>query len=176
MSAYDGLIKQITSELANNQSILSVHELYALVKAICRKESNFNPNAANESDKERSYGLMQINTKVHPLSKEDALDPEKNIRYGTSYLITQLNRYRSLSKAISAYNAGHSITSNLLTYVAPVIGFFNVYKAEAGLNLFIPFSIPSLSVATSKYGINMGLVAGAFVLLLVLYFISKRSA
>lgn len=46
-------------------------------------ESGGNPNAANDQvpQRERSFGLFQINTNVHPLTREQAMDPETNIRY-----------------------------------------------------------------------------------------------
>lgn len=49
-------------------------------------ESGGDPNAANDQvpKRERSYGLFQINTNVHPLTREEAMDPEANVRYAAA--------------------------------------------------------------------------------------------
>lgn len=46
-------------------------------------ESGGNPRVPSKewSDRERSVGLFQINTNVHPLTPQQAMDPETNVRY-----------------------------------------------------------------------------------------------
>ena len=44
-------------------------------------ESNFNPQAKNITSKESSYGLAQINLKVHNITIEQATNPEFAIRF-----------------------------------------------------------------------------------------------
>lgn len=60
-----------------------------LMHEIVKCESRYNPNAVNISTKEKSYGLVQINTMVHDISVQQATDPEfaidflaKNIKKG----------------------------------------------------------------------------------------------
>ncbi len=125
---YDPYIADTAKRYVNNQPVLNVDELFCLIKAIIRKESNFNANAINASKKEMSVGLMQINIKAHNVSKELMLNPIANIDYGTSYLVYQLNRYKNLEKAISAYNAGRAISGNYITYVVPVLTYYAFYK------------------------------------------------
>jgi len=124
--AYEDIIQSIASKYVSQQSILSLNELIALIKAIIRIESNFNPNAENISSKEHSVGLMQINIRAHKVSREDMLVPTKNIDYGTSYLVSLLNRYGELDKAISAYNAGKATLANL-PYVRAVRTAYDLY-------------------------------------------------
>ena len=85
----------------------------ALVYAVIRTESNFDPNAKSHAD---AYGLMQlIPDTVDWLSRligedspvENILDPETNIKYGTYYLRHLYDRFGNWETAIAAYNAGH---------------------------------------------------------------------
>lgn len=88
----------------------------ALVKAIVKVESNFNPDAKNPSDP--SYGLMQIT----PMLAQDyglvrnyravtnseiatLLDPSKNLDVGCWYLSDLMGRY-SFDEAVQMYNVG----------------------------------------------------------------------
>jgi hypothetical protein len=133
-----------------SQAVLDADRLFALVKAIIRKESNFNSNAINKSGKEESVGLMQVNIKAHNVSKEDMLDPVKNINYGTKYLCYQLARYGSVAKAVSAYNAGRAIIGNYLTYVAPVMMYYSQYLDEGITIANKPDIKPSINVPSKK--------------------------
>ncbi len=55
------------------------------------------------------------------LSENDLMDPEVNMYYAGRYLKWQLNRYGGdINKAISAYNAGRAIESNVY-YVSKVL-------------------------------------------------------
>jgi len=121
------LIEQIVSGLYAKQSVLSLHQLISLVKAIIMVESGGNPNAINcNTKRECSIGLGQININVHKVTKEEMLDPANNIQFVTNYLIYQLNRYGSTYKAVSAYNAGSFIWANTL-YVNKVMALYNGY-------------------------------------------------
>ncbi len=86
----------------------------ALVYAVIRTESNFNPNAKSAAG---AHGLMQItdDTFEHyrSLREEtetytaDALyDPEVNIDYGCHILRDHLNIFGDERAAVAAYNAG----------------------------------------------------------------------
>jgi len=72
-----------------------------LIRAIVKKESNFNPNAVSKTG---DRGLMQIN-KCHKLKKP--FDINTNVEFGTkmiSGLIEQNNG--NVRKALYCYNAG----------------------------------------------------------------------
>ena len=86
----------------------------ALVYAVIKTESNFDPNAKSRAG---AVGLMQITPptfewlqskrKDEPaLTEEDLLAPETNIRYGCHFLSMLLGMYPEKRTAICAYNAG----------------------------------------------------------------------
>ena len=111
-----------------------------LLESICIVESDLRTHVININDGgigNSSFGICQIsfNTakflgirlnaecsgKVSGLSKCILLEPRFNIYLAGFYLRKQLNRYRgNLSKAVSAYNAGSSISGNL-KYVRKVL-------------------------------------------------------
>lgn len=78
---------------------------FALVKAIVRVESNFDPAAISEAG---AIGLMQImpaNLKAFRL--HDPYNPRSNIMAGARYLKSLLDRYdNNLKLSLAAYNAG----------------------------------------------------------------------
>jgi len=85
---------------------------FALVKAIMRKESNFNPKAHRKTEKEDSYGLMQLNwptaTALGYVGARDGLfDPRTNINLACKLLRELMQRYpANIMDVIAAYNAG----------------------------------------------------------------------
>lgn len=115
----------------------------ALVKAIIRQESNFNPYAVNPSDP--SYGLMQIMPILgqdfgivkewqNPTESEIAMikDPETNIRCGTWFLSTLL-KDNPLDAAIQMYNVGrrgYNEGRRNADYLAKVKRFYNEYQSN----------------------------------------------
>jgi soluble lytic murein transglycosylase len=85
----------------------------ALLFAVMRQESAFDPHAASEA---RAYGLLQliaptaqrIADQLHePFDEASLLTPDANIRYGAHYL-SQLSGYfgGNLALVAAAYNAG----------------------------------------------------------------------
>lgn len=88
--------------------ILSAAQQYvvdpALIKAIISAESAWVPSAASSS----SVGLMQINYAAHGVARDQALDPNWNVPYGTRVIAEQLQRRPSIDLALAGYNAGTS--------------------------------------------------------------------
>jgi len=90
----------------------------ALVRAIIRTESNFNPRAHNPLDP--SYGLMQITPGLaadygiiadsFSLSRPDReklYDPENNLNVGCWFMSKLINKY-SFNESVQMYNVGES--------------------------------------------------------------------
>lgn len=90
----------------------------AILFAIIKVESDFNPTASNYEKKRKDYslGLMQILPSTAKMmgfssSKKFILKPENNIAIGAAYLRYQLDRYGTYKAAVGAYNAG-SVNKN----------------------------------------------------------------
>lgn len=87
----------------------------ALVAALIRQESNFNPQATSPAG---ARGLMQLMPAVGqqlaaekgigPWNPDLLYDPAVSIRLGTAHLSTLVRKYPELVKALAAYNAGES--------------------------------------------------------------------
>jgi hypothetical protein len=77
----------------------------ALVKAVIRTESDWNPHAISRKGAE---GLMQlIPETAERFGVGNAMDPAQNVEGGTTYLKWLLDRYNGdLRKTLAAYNAG----------------------------------------------------------------------
>ena len=87
----------------------------ALVAAIIRQESSFNPRAISAAD---ARGLMQV---LPPVGQDVArslgfpvwypallLDADANLQLGTAHLATYRKQYGPLPRVLAAYNAGGS--------------------------------------------------------------------
>ena len=77
------------------------------------QESKFDPDARSDSG---AIGLMQLlpataeGIATRPggsrFERDDLLDPEINVRYGSWYLRHLLDKYGSTERALAAYNGG----------------------------------------------------------------------
>ena len=78
---------------------------FALIKAVIKAESDFNPEAVSRKG---AQGLMQIMpANFESFELHNPFDPEENIRAGTRYLKHLIERYENdLHLALAAYNAG----------------------------------------------------------------------
>ncbi len=86
----------------------------ALVAAVIRKESGFDPEAVSAAG---AVGLMQVlpstaaswSRRLHLTYSESRLrDPDFNLRIGCLHLASLLRRYSTLELALAAYNAGET--------------------------------------------------------------------
>jgi hypothetical protein len=129
-SGYDGLI----GLTAREQMIQP-----ALVKAVIAAESSFDPGAVSRKG---AQGLMQLMpATARQLGIDDPLEPTGNVRGGTRYLRSMLDRYGDLSRAIAAYNAGPTAVDRYggippypetQDYVNRVLTYYRAYHGDFG--------------------------------------------
>jgi len=95
---YDPLI----GDAAANQGVPP-----ALVKAVIAAESAFRSDAVSHKG---AQGLMQLMPDTaEQMGVENPFEPDQNVRGGTTYLRTLIDRYGDLGRALAAYNAGPSV-------------------------------------------------------------------
>ena len=111
---------------------------YALVKAVIKAESNFNPQAISKAG---ARGLMQLMPETaNILRVNDPFHPEDNIEGGVRHLRYLLNLFKgNLHLVLAAYNAGEEAVfryndippyRETRTYVQRVLKYFWNYSGE----------------------------------------------
>jgi soluble lytic murein transglycosylase-like protein len=111
---------------------------YALVKAVIKAESNFNPRAISNAG---ARGLMQLMPETaNALRVNDPFHPEDNIEGGVRHLRYLLDLFQgNLHLVLAAYNAGEEAVfryndippyRETRTYVQRVLKYFRNYSNE----------------------------------------------
>ncbi len=119
---------------------------YALVKAVIKAESNFNPTAVSRAG---AKGLMQLMPgTANALGVNDSFQPEDNIQGGVRHLRYLLNLFEgNLQFALAAYNAGENAVfrykgippyQETKTYIGCVLRYFRDYSGEADYRVPTP--------------------------------------
>ena len=117
---------------------------YALVKAVIKAESNFNPSAVSRKG---AKGLMQLMPgTAGVLGITDSFRPEDNIHGGVRYLRYLLDLFNGdLKLALAAYNAGEDAIlrhngippyKETKTYIQRVLGLLENYREESNGSAF----------------------------------------
>lgn len=109
---------------------------FALIKAMIRAESGFNPVAIS---KKGAKGLMQLMPETAlRMNVSNVFDPRENIEGGVRYFKYLLSLFNDdLRLSLAAYNAGENLISELrsippyretVDYVRKVLNYYQSYK------------------------------------------------
>jgi soluble lytic murein transglycosylase len=164
----DARYRKIDVESARFHSVLSERELEplikrhssqqqlhpALIRAVIKAESNFDPRAVSRAG---AIGLMQLmpQTAVR-LDVRDMFDPDENVGGGAKYLRQLLDRFHgNLPLALAAYNAGENIVDRYQSlppidetrqYVRKVLRYYRTFLVRDGVITERP--VPQLAPST----------------------------
>jgi len=142
-----------------------------LIKAVMKRESNFNPMAhrAEPHINDASWGLMQVLLKTArwmlkdtSLTSQQLLKPDTNIKAGVSYLAYQQKRYSDIKDVIAAYNAGSARKKASGEYI-------NQGYVDKVYSTFISYGGSKVAGISDIYVIGVGAIFG-----LLGYFVMKR--
>jgi soluble lytic murein transglycosylase-like protein len=111
----------------------------ALVRAVIRVESNFDPRAVSRAN---AQGLMQlIPATAERMLVSDPFDARQNVLGGTRYLRVLANMFNgNLQLTLAAYNAGEGAVmryrgippyEETQLYVTKVLQYYNLYRGRA---------------------------------------------
>jgi soluble lytic murein transglycosylase-like protein len=124
---YDSLISEFSKKYQVD---------FALIKAIIRAESGFNPNAVSRKG---ARGLMQLMPETASrVNVSNSFNPRENIEGGVRYFKYLLSLFNDdLRLSLAAYNAGETIVSEVrsippyretVDYVKKVLSYYQSYK------------------------------------------------
>lgn len=110
----------------------------ALVRAVIRVESNFDPRAISRAN---AQGLMQlIPATAERMLVSDPFDARQNVLGGTRYLRVLANLFNgNLQLTLAAYNAGEGAVikyngippyEETQAYVSKVLEYYNIYRGK----------------------------------------------
>ena len=172
----DGRYRKIDVESARFHAVLSERELEplikrhsfqqqlhpALIRAVIKAESNFDPRAVSRAG---AIGLMQLmpQTAVR-LDVRDMFDPDENVGGGAKYLRQLLDRFHgNLPLALAAYNAGENIVDRYQSlppidetrqYVRKVLRYYRTFLVRDGVITERPASRLDPSAPEEARGIS----------------------
>lgn len=138
----EGLQKGISIEAAIKEASRKFGVEEALIKAVIKQESGFNPNAISRAG---AIGLMQLMPKTAESLGVNPFDPVENIEGGVKYLKGLINRFNGNKYlALAAYNGGigrmqkrgvdtveeiNKMPVETVNYVKKVMKYYEKYKS-----------------------------------------------